>query len=219
MKWTTGLAFVLMVGMAGVVSAQRPENGARPGRPGQGGPQRGNPMSRLDTDGDGAISMAEIDAMADRLKALDKDGDGKVTKEEFAAQMGQRPGPEGRPQGKPGEGRPQGRPGEGRAQGKPGEGRPDPEAFIAKVMESDTNGDGKISKEEAPERMQRAFDRLDADGSGDITKEELETIAKRMGQGRPGEGRGRPGEGRPGEGRGGRPGGADRPKRGGDGEE
>lgn len=59
-------------------------------------------------------------------------------------------------------------------------------------MESDANGDGKISREEASERLLRGFDRIDADGSDTIEKSELEEAAKRFGEGR-GRGRGRDG--------------------------
>ncbi len=57
-------------------------------------------------------------------------------------------------------------------------------------MESDEDGDGEISKDEAPERLSRGFDRIDTDENGSITKSELEEAAKRFGQR---EGRGRRG--------------------------
>lgn len=75
-------------------------------------------------------------------------------------------------------------------------GPPTPEKFIEKSMESDADGDGTISKDEAPERMLPRFDYIDADGNGLIEKSELEEAAKRIGQRR---GPGRRGEGRPGE--------------------
>lgn len=210
MKTTTTLAIVLTLIAVGVASAQPPGQG-RPGGPGgEGRPPRGNPIMRLiDENADGAISMDELDALVKKMKSLDKNKDGKLDREELAGLM---PRPEGRPRG--GEGRPgEGRPG--------GEGRPTAEAFIARVMEADKNGDGKISKEEAPERMARGFDRLDEDGDGFVSKKELEAMAARFGQGRPGGGRpGGQGGGRPprGEGGGGRPQRpeGDRPRRGGD---
>jgi caffeoyl-CoA O-methyltransferase len=59
-----------------------------PGRP--GGPPRGrgqvSPMLRLfDTDLDGSLSAAEIDALAAKLKGLDRSNDGKVSDEELRA--------------------------------------------------------------------------------------------------------------------------------------
>ena len=47
----------------------------------------------------------------------------------------------------------------------------------------DTNGDGKIQKDELPERMRSRFDELDADGDGALTAEEL--MAMRRGGNRP----------------------------------
>ena len=47
----------------------------------------------------------------------------------------------------------------------------------------DTNGDGKIQKEELPERMRSRFDELDTDGDGALTTEEL--MARRRGGNRP----------------------------------
>lgn len=40
-------------------------------------------------------------------------------------------------------------------------------------MEYDKNADGKLAREELPERMQSFFDRLDADKDGFLTKEEI----------------------------------------------
>lgn len=49
--------------------------------------------------------------------------------------------------------------------------------------ELDKNGDGKISKDEFPERMQRIFDRLDTNGDGVIDEEELEAFGAGRGGG------------------------------------
>ena len=63
---------------------------------------------------------------------------------------------------------------------------------MARVMEADEDGDGRISRDEAPERLLRGFERIDADGNGMIEKSEMEEAAKRFGEGR---GRGRDGGG------------------------
>jgi Ca2+-binding EF-hand superfamily protein len=47
------------------------------------------------------------------------------------------------------------------------------------MLENDTDGDGKISKAEAPERMQGFFDNLDGDSDGFVTKDEMEAMSKR----------------------------------------
>ena len=54
----------------------------------------------------------------------------------------------------------------------------------------DRNSDGKIEKDELPERAQRLFDRLDGDSDGSVTKDEFDTFEKRraqMQQRRPGQ--------------------------------
>jgi len=49
----------------------------------------------------------------------------------------------------------------------------DPEKIFARVKEADANQDGKLSKDEIPERMQAHFDKIDADGSGDLDPVEI----------------------------------------------
>ncbi len=54
----------------------------QPGQPGQGGPQ--NPLLQaFDTDRDGTLSAAEIDAAAAKLRERDTNKDGKLTAEEL----------------------------------------------------------------------------------------------------------------------------------------
>jgi hypothetical protein len=51
----------------------------------------------------------------------------------------------------------------------------------ARFKELDKDGDGKISKDEAPERMQDNFDRIDSNSDGFIDMTEMQ---KAMGAGR-----------------------------------
>lgn len=46
-----------------------------------------------------------------------------------------------------------------------------------RIMGYDSNKDGKVSKEELPERMQRIMDRLDSNKDGFLTKDELSQAA------------------------------------------
>jgi hypothetical protein len=46
-------------------------------------------------------------------------------------------------------------------------------------MSNDKDGDGKVSKEEAPPTMQGFFDRLDANSDGFIDKEEADAMMRR----------------------------------------
>lgn len=77
--------------------------------------------------------------------------------------------------------------GQDRAARGGGGGGPGGGGFLAQF---DADGDGKISKEEAPERMQERFDTMDANGDGFIDQEEMQAMRQRLG------GRGGPGGGR-----------------------
>ena len=58
---------------------------------------------------------------------------------------------------------------------------------ITRILENDKDGDGKISKEEAPERLKERFNFIDRNGDGFIDKEEIEKMRQRFGsRGRPG---------------------------------
>ncbi|CAG0982564.1 hypothetical protein PHYC_01847 [Phycisphaerales bacterium] len=58
------------------------------------------------------------------------------------------------------------------------------ERMIDRLMEGDTNKDGKIAKDEVPEQMQRMFDRGDANGDGVLDEEELKALPQRLNTGR-----------------------------------
>lgn len=55
--------------------------------------------------------------------------------------------------------------------------------FVNRVMERDADKDGKVSKEEAGDRMGRMFSRLDEDGDGFVTKAELEKMSQQFRRG------------------------------------
>jgi len=165
-----------------------PENGGRPGG-GPGGPRHQGPppvIAALDAVVNGVISSSEIAGAVAALKTLDRNGDGELTMDELAPERPGRGGPAGGEFGRRG-GR-EGTRGPGDRGRERRGGRPSPEEFVARVMESDEDGDGRISRDEAPDRLLRGFDRIDADGSGMIDKSELEEAAKRFGEGRGREG-------------------------------
>lgn len=77
-------------------------------------------------------------------------------------------------------------------EGRPG-GRPGPEQFVERMMANDTNGDGKLSREELPGPFaERMFDGGDADGDGLLNESELRAAYDRFmaERGRPGAERG-----------------------------
>jgi hypothetical protein len=144
-------------------------------------------MQALDADGDGIISKNEIANAVAALKKLDKNNDGMLSREEQGRSRspGQSSGRAGgQASGRPGQGG--GRAG-GQTSGRPGQGGGGGD-LIARVMESDKNKDGKISKDEAPDRMKQGFDRIDANGDGFIDRKELEALAARIGGGNRGSG-------------------------------
>lgn len=161
----------------------------RPNAPPAGGPPGpgGNTplFDALDADRDGKISREEMYAAGDNLKKLDKNGDGAVTREELGG-----PPPRemaGRPNPPP--------PGGGGSQ-------PSIDQMVERTKQFDTNGDGKLSKDEAPDRMKENFDRVDSNGDGAIDETELRqmfAVVARMQGGQPGQPGRRPEGDKPGE--------------------
>src|SRR3954452_16444957 len=83
------LAIVLMIGEALLARSALSQP---PGQPGRGGPP--NPLLQaFDTDRDGTLSAAEIDAAAARLRERDANKDGKLTADELPRGQGGRGGP------------------------------------------------------------------------------------------------------------------------------
>lgn len=62
--------------------------------------------------------------------------------------------------------------------------------LVEHLMSYDKNGDGKITKDELPERMHALFELGDANKDGVLDREEIKRLAERVGPGRPGGGGG-----------------------------
>ena len=164
--------FILMFAILATLSMSSLAHAQRGGQRGEGGPrggQRGGQrpaspmMTALDANKDGKLSAEEIANAATALKTLDKNKDGVIDANELAPPRG--PGGPG---------------GQGGAQG----GRSS--QMVERIMARDTDGDGKVSREEAGES--RFFDRMDADSDGFVTKAEIENMAQQFGGGRRGAG-------------------------------
>ena len=149
---------------------------------GQGGPrgsgdQRGPmaiPMFRaLDRNADGRIDAGDLDLAVASLRTRDKDKDGQLTVQEMFSQG---PGQMGLGMGRPGMD-PRGRGPEG---DRPGMGPGQMPSVEQMFSQLDRDGDGSISKDEAPGRMAENFDRIDSDGDGKASKEELQVARQRM---------------------------------------
>lgn len=57
--------------------------------------------------------------------------------------------------------------------------RPSSDAIVNRVFENDKNSDGKLSRDEAPDRLKANFDRIDSDKDGHISKEEMRSSLQR----------------------------------------
>lgn len=160
-----------------------------------GGGGGGNEMfTALDSNGDGALDAAELANAAAALKKLDKNGDGTITKDEVATTGGFGMGGRGgmapgaatpgattpgsnpptdppAPMGGMGKGK-----GKGMGKGKGGHGpapTTNPDEAVKTLMQFDKNADGKLSKDEVPERMQGIFENNDANKDGLLSPDEI----------------------------------------------
>src|SRR5690606_37663422 len=152
---------------AGAVQARGWGDHGRMG--GSGGPAAMMPdFATLDTDADGKITMAELEALrVERQKAMDPDGDGFITLEEMKAHAA-------------------------------AEAVKRAEAMVDRMFtRMDADKDGKLSAAEALSGpmagggFERMFGRVDRDGDGGISQEEFDTMGQMMqrrGDGKRGEG-------------------------------
>jgi Ca2+-binding EF-hand superfamily protein len=108
----------------------------------------------LDKDDSGKLTKEELGETHAKLLEGDKDDDKELSKEEFLAAR-EKAATDARNRGSQ---------------------RP---SWDDVLKENDKNTDGKLSKEEAPEMLQRAFDRVDGDSDGFVTKEEYEAMGRR----------------------------------------
>jgi Ca2+-binding EF-hand superfamily protein len=123
-------------------------------------------FTSLDSNKDGYVTKDEVPAERQRLfqrllRSNDKDSDGKLSRAEFIAAPQEPPGaaPEAAP------------------------GRDFNPAEVFKRLDRD--GDDKLTKEEAPERMRENFDRIDGNGDGNIDLAEFRAVAARLAGGAP----------------------------------
>ena len=159
---------ILVVGIVGVAMSQPPEGrDGPPRRPENGGDHHHPPHDQLrealDADHDHQLSAEEIKNATAAIFSLDTNNDGMLTDDEFRPPMPPG-GPEGRgPEGRGPEGRgPEGRGPEGRGpegRGAPG-GPPSPERLVERAMTFDTDGDGKLDKNELTKFAEEMMNRM-----------------------------------------------------------
>jgi Ca2+-binding EF-hand superfamily protein len=124
---------------------------------------------RVDSNEDGFVTADEVNdgqrRLFDRLlRTSDKDGDGKLSRDEFVAGTTASPDTADVPQ----QGSPFGFGGGRQPNFQPGQ----------LLRRLDRDGDGKLSREEAPQRMRQGFDRLDANTDGYIDADEFRRLTR-----------------------------------------
>ncbi|WP_454723539.1 MULTISPECIES: EF-hand domain-containing protein [Cupriavidus] len=151
--------FLAMGGTAFAQTAAPAPAAPAPGAPAMQGGMRhhmghdGMWMKSIDTDGDGAISKAEADALFDKI---DTNHDGKLDKSELAAYR--KAGMEQRRAAMQAD-------------------------FEARFKAADKNGDGALTKAEVQAgfpRLARRFDQLDANHDGKLTMDEIRAAMQKM---------------------------------------
>src|SRR5262249_29538598 len=126
-------------------------------------------FTKLDANKDGYVSLDEVPegqkALYERLlRKAGKEEEKKLSKALFAAALKSEDGPKQPLSG-------------GGVPGRPGGGQfnVDPKEAFARL---DANKDGKLSKDELPQRMQDNFARVDANGDGFVSPEEFGRAAQ-----------------------------------------
>lgn len=153
-----------------------------------GAPREGRGLAfirMLDANGDGRISKEELAKAASLFDELDKNHDGQLdTQELIGTPPDRRPdAPDGtRREGQREEGaRPEAGRRETRGDAPPAEGRTrdvpanrrDGDGDRASFERIDRDGDGKISRDEAPDPLKERFAMLDTNGDGVVTQDEF----------------------------------------------
>jgi len=140
-----------------VEARKRFAGGGRGQGGGRGMPDPEQMFKRFDKNSDGKLSKDELPPqLAERLLKADTDKDGAVSKSELEEARKKFAGQRGGPGPGPG----------GRGGQNPGE----------MFDRMDRDGDGKLTKDELPERFAERLMRADTDGDGAVSKEELEKV-------------------------------------------
>lgn len=115
------------------------------------------------------VTVTEMDNAGAALRALDKNGDGRLSGAELGGRSSSQP--QGTTAAK----------GQGAA---PSRKRQGSGGVLANLLALDADGDGKLSRSEVPSRMQRIFDRADADKNCSLDRAEIDKFTQQLGPGR-----------------------------------
>lgn len=129
-------------------------------------------MSKADTDGDGSLSLSELDDNSDLMTAGDTDGDGQLSESELVSLMNKM-APQGPPPGMTGA--------DGSSDSSDGT-QPSEDEMVAKmasdmISSKDSDGDGSLSASELGVDSD-TFSKLDTNGDGVVSSDELSTGLK-----------------------------------------
>ena len=139
------LAVMFAVAAAAIAAVQEQESESGRAQDGDRALRRLPAFGALDTDDDGEISAAEIDAAAESLATLDEDGDGGLSADELRPRRG---GPIGGPARTP------------------------PEATAA-FLAFDADADGLLERTELTSQFLSLLTRADGDGDGAASRAEI----------------------------------------------
>ena len=155
MKTKSILQLVLCSALIPFALQAKPQGG-QSGGAGQGNrPNLKEMFNRLDADQSGTLSKEEAKGpMAKNFDKIDTDGNGELSKKELRAQGDKR--------------------------------RDQVKEKGAKMKEADTDGNGNISYDEADaaglQKLVENFEKVDADGDGEIAKQEMREMRKAQGK-------------------------------------
>lgn len=137
------------------IQLQRDPDGGSARRGRRPGGTAGGFQQRLwdgDQDGDGKLNIDEVpEGMRRRFRSIDSNGDGFIEEAEFRAANRRNMGPPS-----------------------------SAEAFLRRIREQDADGDGRISRQEAPPFLLQRFEQADSNGDGLLDQEELKALFQRM---------------------------------------
>lgn len=149
-------ALIATATIATIASAQPPRGQGR----GHDGPPPSHPIvDAIDQNQDHEISAEEIANASKNLLSLDKNNDGILNADDLGHM------------GPPHSSRQEGQRGQRRSGGEGGS-----NSFATRLLAFDENGNGKLEKDELPERMQGMIDRIDTNGDGVIDQDELQAM-------------------------------------------
>ncbi|MBL4886099.1 MAG: EF-hand domain-containing protein [Planctomycetaceae bacterium] len=156
-------AFVVLVSATSLAFAA-PGDGQGKGKPGKKRmPTPEGMLKHLDKNGDGSISKAEApERMATNFDRMDANSDGAISLDELKAMFKKRAEKSGNKPGAKGAGR---------------KGKPTPENFLKRF---DKDGNGSVSKNELPEKMQARFAKIDTNSDGKLDLKEIKALQAKM---------------------------------------